>query len=79
MANYTQNEITFTNVKTEGKVQASSPVWTGQIGVDEFGGIINAVDIDWNGAELYKNPHFNPYAPNAIINTTGEFCSKRCS
>ena len=42
MANYTQNNITFTNVKDGGKVQAFSPVWTGQIGVDEFGGIINA-------------------------------------
>lgn len=52
MANYTQNEIKFTNVKNGGKVQLSSPVWTGQTGVDEFGGIINAVDIDWNSANL---------------------------
>lgn len=83
MANYNQNDITFTNVKDGGKLQASFPIWTGQIGVDEFGGIVNAVDIDWNGSRLHNNGKiesiFNPYAPNAIINTTGEFCSKRCS
>ena len=51
MENYIQNNITFTNVKTKGKVQASSPVLTGRQGVDEYGGIVNAIDIDWNGAD----------------------------
>ena len=86
MANYSQDGITFSNVKDGGKVQSSSPIWTGQVGVDEFGGIVNAVDIDWNGARLLDSTNkitplntFNPYAPNAYINTTGEFCLKRCS
>jgi len=48
----TQDGINFNNVKDGGKVQSSSPIWTGQVGVDEFGGVINAVDIDWNGAEV---------------------------
>lgn len=52
MGNYNQNGINFTNVKDGGKTQSSSPIWTGQVGIDEFGGIINAVDIDWNAAEL---------------------------
>ena len=52
MGNYNQNGIEFTNVKDGGKLQASFPIWAGQVGVDEFGGIINAVDIDWNGAVL---------------------------
>ena len=50
MANYTQNGINFNNVKDGALTIGSSPIWTGQVGVDEFGGIINAVDIDWNGA-----------------------------
>lgn len=81
-----QNNIKFSNVKTENEyitVGAGLKI-TGVDGVDpEFGGIVNAVDIDWNGARLHNNGKiesiFNPYAPNAIINTTGEFCSKRCS
>lgn len=36
MANYPQNGINFTNVKEGGKVQFSSPIWTGQNGVDQF-------------------------------------------
>ena len=44
--------INFNNVKDGALTIESSPIWTGHIGVDEFGGIINAVDIDWNGAQI---------------------------
>lgn len=67
MANYTQNGINFNNVKDGGKLQASFPIWTGQVGVDEFGGIINAVDIDWNGAQW---PILDGSTPSTI-STTG--------
>ena len=65
MANYIQDEITFNNVKDGGKTPASTPVWTGKVGADEFGGIINAVDIDWNGAEVDTDHDHD-------INTTGQ-------
>ena len=48
----TQDGINFNNVKDGALTIESSPIWTGHIGVDEFGGIINAVDIDWNGAQI---------------------------
>lgn len=70
MANYTQNGITFTNVKAHGKIEGAAPVGTGQNGVDEFGGIINAIDIDWNDAIL---PNASTDTGGQItINTTGE-------
>ena len=81
----TQDNITFASYKNTGMLNATAGiVVSGAEGVDpEFGGIINAVDIDWNGARLHNNGKiesiFNPYTPNAIINTTGEFCLKRCS
>lgn len=83
----TQNGVTFSNYKNSNDgimPLAAGILVSGAEGVDpEFGGIVNAVDIDWNGARLHNNGKiesiFNPYAPNAIINTTGEFCSKRCS
>ena len=52
MATYTQNSITFNNVKSSGEITGGSPIGYGSTGVDEFGGIINAVDIDWNSAGL---------------------------
>ena len=73
MSNYNQNGINFNNVKDGGKVQSSSPIWTGQVGVDEFGGIINVVDIDWNGAEVTGAKSTNLAQDNpTTINTTGE-------
>ena len=71
MANYNQNGINFNNVKDGGKLQASFPIWTGQIGVDEFGGIINVVDIDWNGAQLSLPEELN-LGTTITINTTGQ-------
>ena len=55
MAQKTQNGITFNSIKDRGGIPlGSGPVRiNGQIGPDEDGkGIINVVDIDWNGAQL---------------------------
>ena len=47
----TQNGITFNSVKTAGVNYDQWPlILTGQQGPNEDGGVINAVDIDWNGA-----------------------------
>ena len=50
----TQDTIIFNSVKTSHGTEINSgPLGIrGQVGVDEFGGVINAVDIDWNGAEI---------------------------
>lgn len=47
-----QNGITFNSVKTGVLPMSQWPTFSlkKQEGVDEDGGIINAVDIDWNGA-----------------------------
>lgn len=83
MKSFTQNGITFNKYReaADGQTVSAAPILiSGQEGVDpNFGGIVNAVDIDWNGASLYDKNKFNPYAENTVINTTGEFCSKRCS
>lgn len=51
----TQDGITFNSVKTAGVEKEQWPlILTGQMGPDEDGGIINAVDIDWNGAEFIR-------------------------
>ena len=49
-----QNNITFDSVKTGVKAFSAYPlVMKNQQGPDEDGmGIINAVDIAWNGAQL---------------------------
>ena len=50
----TQNGITFNLVKVGAYPKNGTPVFSlvGQQGPDEDGGIINVVDIDWNGAQL---------------------------
>lgn len=50
----TQDGITFNSVKTGVKAFSAYPlVMKNQQGPDEDGmGIINAVEIDWNGAEF---------------------------
>lgn len=64
-----QNNITFESVKTTGFGISSKPVVFKENGlyspgtIDNFGGIINAVDIDWNKAILENN---------IKIETTGE-------
>lgn len=80
MANYTDqsSNVRFNNVKDGGKVQSSSPVWTGQNGVDEFGGIVNAIDVDWNEAQLgaaiqaIETVPDNGDLNSTTITTTGE-------
>ncbi len=48
-----QNGITFNSVKTAGIEKEAWPlILSGQQGPDEEGGIINAVDIDWNEANV---------------------------
>ena len=51
--NMTQGQITFNNVKTAGVNMSQWPILlAGQQGPDEEGGVVNAVDIDWNEAKL---------------------------
>ena len=46
-----QDNITFNNVKETVDFGMGPVGIAGQTGVDpEFGGVINAIDIDWNGA-----------------------------
>ena len=80
MANYTDSKsnVAFNDVKAGGKKQSSSPVWTGVNGVDEFGGIVNVIDVDWNGAQLGAAIQALSEVPDngalntATITTTGE-------
>lgn len=51
------DEITYKNIKKAGEVVGAAPIsfsdTTEFPGSDtEYGGIINAIDIDWNGAEI---------------------------
>ena len=54
MAQKTQGDIIFSSYKDRGGQAISSyPVRiNGQQGPNEYGGIINVFDIDWNGAQL---------------------------
>lgn len=53
MAQKIKDGITFNSYKTTGVPTDQWPFrLTGTEGPDEDGGIINAVDIDWNGAQL---------------------------
>ena len=69
MANYTDNNIIFNNVKLQenGLAFGAGPICiNGAQGVDsELGGVINAIDIDWNGAQV----------AGKTLNTTGEVLS----
>ena len=48
-----QSGITFNSVKTEGYPRQAWPILLkDQQGPDEDGGVINAVDNDWNSADL---------------------------
>lgn len=67
MAKVIQDNITFNNVKTAGVGMGQWPIYLlGQQGPDSDGGVINAVDIDWNGAEV----------GSSTINTTGQLLKK---
>ena len=66
-----QNGIIFNNVKTAGIEKEAWPlILAGQQGPDEDGGVINAVDIDWNAA----TPGIGETSDG--INTTGELLSR---
>ena len=66
MSNYIDNNINFTNVKETTVPVAGVVAVRGAQGVDpEYGGVINAIDIDWNGAQL----------GDKTLNTTGEVLS----
>lgn len=73
MATTGQNGINFNNYKSQSGSTINIGQWplvlAGQTGPDEDGGIINAVDIDWNGAK--------PGIDEGVtgINTTGELLS----
>ena len=66
MSNYIDNNITFNNVK-EATIPVGGVVAVRDAqGVDpEYGGVVNAVDIDWNDANL----------GSYIITTTGQLLS----
>ena len=73
----TQNGITFNSVKTEGFPRQGWPILLkDQQGPDEDGGVINAVDIDWNSADLSSAAssfaNAADTAPVSTITTTGE-------
>jgi len=69
MAIYTQSNIEFSNVKKSSIPLSTGPLTIGnQIGPSRFGGIINAVDIDWN--------HGYIQSINEYIDTTGDLLSK---
>lgn len=60
------DNIVFNNIKSVGEIVGSAPISfnNSSPGSDtELGGIINAIDIDWNGAQIDDN---------VTINNTGE-------
>ena len=81
MATIIQNNIEFTNVQNSniyaagGKYSISmnddgSGKFDTTLTGEEIAKSFNSIEIDWNGAELEED---------VVINTTGEFCLKRCS
>lgn len=82
MSNFKQNGINFTisnNFKTgekkhviNGKLTSAQNDYSGYTNNDNSF-LLNAVDIDWNSAEL---PHGNPENGNSVtLNTTGQLLS----
>jgi len=70
----TQDGISFNSVKNGVAHFSNWPlILTGQQGLDEDGGIINAVDIDWNSAVIPNGDLEN--GTSKTINTTGELLS----
>lgn len=68
----TQGNITFNNVKQTIDFGMGPVGIAGQTGVDsEWGGVINAIDIDWNCAYL-PNVTLSNLEDNNKINTTGD-------
>lgn len=72
-----QDSITFNSYKTTGVPTDQWPFFiAGQQGPDEDGGVINAVNIDWNEANLSSAAssfaNAADTAPVSTITTTGE-------
>ena len=67
----TQNDITFSNYNNTDVLKVSSPLkYANYEGLDEDNfGIVNAVDIAWNGAQWPSDSVENVPSP---INTTGD-------
>ena len=70
MANINQGGISFNNYKTVGIEFGQNPIIMPIQGPDEDGGIVNAIDIDWNGAVLPNGDIEN--GTSVTINTTGD-------
>lgn len=78
MSNYTDNNILFNNVKDISVPVSGAVGVRGAQGVDpEWGGLINAIDIDWNNAQLGNKVDSATLAPGEeiIIQTTGQLLS----
>lgn len=77
MAITSQNGINFNNYKSQSGSTVNIGQWpvvlAGQTGPDEDGGIINAVDIDWNSAVIPNGDIEN--GTSVTINTTGDLLS----
>lgn len=72
MATLSQNNITFNNVKSYTTLVNGNIGVTNAQGVDPvWGGVINAIDIDWNGAKL-PNVSLSYLQNNNTINTSGD-------
>jgi hypothetical protein len=72
MANY--NGIEFNNVKQYGNFVSAGPLRIQGLDgtdLDDGTGIINAIDIDWNGAKL-PNVSLSYLQNNNTINTSGD-------
>ena len=66
-----QSGITFNSVKTEGYPRHGWPIiLKNSQGPDEDGGVVNVVDIDWNGAVLEGADLENN--ANLTLNTSGD-------
>lgn len=77
MAITSQNGINFNNYKSQSGSTVNIGQWpvvlAGQTGPDEDGGIINAVEIDWNSAVIPNGDIEN--GTSKTINTTGDLLS----
>lgn len=66
-----QSGITFNSVKTAGYPRQGWPILLkNSQGPDEDGGVVNVVDIDWNGAVLEGADLENN--ANLTLNTSGD-------
>ena len=76
---YNDNGIQFTDVKLNGSIMPGAILSTednyetsGTTITNKYDDVINAIDIDWNGAQLKLNGD----SSNRTINTTGELLSQ---